>query len=125
MNMIKTSNKRNIESDIQFLYEKAVNINNPRLRNFLENGKKMISLYMDNKYQRLKEKEKELEIIRFEEEVKLFKLRQTLGLELETLMKKENIISLNEESGEENEELANFNVKKKNKKIKRQFNDSN
>ncbi len=84
MNMIKTSNKRNIESDIQFLYEKAVNINNPRLRNFLENGKKMISLYMDNKYQRLKEKEKELEIIRFEEEVKLFKLRQTLGLELET-----------------------------------------
>ena len=85
----------------------------------------MISLYMDNKYQRLKEKEKELEIIRFEEEVKLFKLRQTLGLELETLMKKENIISLNEESGEENEELANFNVKKKNKKIKRQFNDSN
>ena len=125
MNMIKTSNKRNIESDIQFLYEKAVNINNPRLRNFLENGKKMISLYMDNKYQRLKEKEKELEIIRFEEEVKLFKLRQTLGLELEALMKKENIISLNEESGEENEELANFNVKKKNKKIKRQFNDSN
>ena len=125
MNMIKTSNKRNIESDIQFLYEKAVNINNPRLRNFLENGKKMISLYMDNKYQRLKEKEKELEIIRFEEEVKLFKLRQTLGLELEALMKKENIISLNEESGEENEELANFNVKKKNKKKKRQFNDSN
>ena len=89
--MIKTSNKRNIESDIQFLYEKTVSINNPRLRNFLEKGKKMISLYMDNKYQRLKEKEKELEIIRFEEEVKLFKLRHTLRLELEALMKKENI----------------------------------
>ena len=96
---------------------------------------------MNNKFQRLRKillKEKEMqikrlredielrerEIVRFEEEIKLIELRQKLKLiddfEREGFLKKEKIISNDEESREENEEIVNNKVKRKpSLKIKR------
>ena len=114
------------------------------LEKILEKGKESISQYMEDKFQRLnnirlkEEKikfkrlredfdiEKEKEIIRFEEEIKLIELRSQLKYIIsnyEGLTKKEKIISLIEESEGENQDNANAQQKKNSKK--KNFNSKN
>ena len=133
-------NKRNGKEQMQFVEnnEKKFGL----LEKILEKGKESISQYMKDKFQRLnnirikEEKikfkrlredidiEKEKEIIRFEEEIKLIELRSQLKYIIsnyEGLTKKEKIISLIEESEGENQDNANAQQKKNSKKKKFQF----
>ena len=135
-------NKRNGKEQMQFVEnnEKKFGL----LEKILEKGKESISQYMEDKFQRLnnirlkEEKikfkrlredfdiEKEKEIIRFEEEIKLIDLRSQLKYIIsnyEGLTKKEKIISLIEESEGENQDNANAQQKKNSKK--KNFNSKN
>ena len=135
-------NKRNGKEQMQFVEnnEKKFGL----LEKILEKGKESISQYMEDKFQRLnnirlkEEKikfkrlredfdiEKEKEIIRFEEEIKLIELRSQLKYIIsnyEGLTKKEKIISLIEESEGENQDNANAQQKKNSKK--KNFNSKN
>ena len=121
-------NERNIALQI------AENNENKSDGSVFERGKKLINEYMNNKFKRLlnillkehemkmrtlREKieiEREREIVRFEEKIKLIELRQTKlidGFEREGFPKKEKIISIDEDSGEENEEIVNKKAKRK------------
>ena len=134
-------NKRNGKEQIQLVENNEKKING-LLEKILEKGKESISQYMEDKFQRLnnirlkEEKikfkrlredfdiEKEKEIIRFEEEIKLIELRSQLKYIIsnyEGLTKKEKIISLIEESEGENQDNANAQQKKNSKKKKFQF----
>ena len=125
--MIRNSSKRNNdrnESDILLQFEYNTNKIDPRYITLLEKGKKLLSQCIDAKHQRLSKIEKELEIARFEEDIKLFDLNLRLRYELERFAINDNIISLNEES-EEKDQPANFTAKKANKEKKRsRFNNS-
>jgi hypothetical protein len=125
--MIRNSSKRNNdrnESDILLQFEYNTNKIDPRYTTLLEKGKKLLSQCIDAKHQRLSKIEKELEIARFEEDIKLFDLNLRLRYELERFAINDNIISLNEES-EEKDQPANFTAKKANKEKKRsRFNNS-
>ena len=126
-------NKRNGKEQMQLVENNEKKING-LLEKILEKGKESISQYMKDKFQRLnyirlkEEKikfkrlredidiEKEKEIIRFEEEIKLIELRSQLKYIIsnyEGLTKKEKIISLIEESEGENQDNANAQQKKK------------
>ena len=130
-------NKRNGKEQMQFVEnnEKKFGL----LEKILEKGKESISQYTDDKFQRLnyirlKEElikfkrlredidiEKEKEIIRFEEEIKLIELRSQLKYIIsnyEGLTKKEKIISLIEESDTDAQQ-------KKNSKKRKNFNSKN
>ena len=136
-------NKRNGKEQMQFVEnnEKKFGL----LEKILEKGKESISQYMEDIFQRLnnirlkEEKikfkrlredidiEKEKEIIRFEEEIKLIDLRNQLKYIISNykgLTKKEKIISLIEESEGENQDNADAQQKKNSKKRKN-FNSKN
>ena len=121
-----------------------------QLEKILQKGKEKINQYMNAKFQRLNdimlkeeaiklkrlredetvklkrlrediEIEKEKEIIRFEEEIKLMNLRNQLRYisgDSEGFTKREKIISLMEESERENQDNANDKQKKNSKKRK-------
>ena len=126
-------NKRNGKEQMQLVENNEKKIKG-LLEKILEKGKESISKYMEDKLKRLnnirlkEEKikfkrlredidiEKEKEIIRFEEEIKLIDLRNQLKYIIsnyEGLTKKEKIISLIEESEGENQDNANAQQKKK------------
>ena len=142
MNNLNRRNKNRNENDFQ-LDGNNDKIDN-RLGNFLEKSRNVISQYMNFESKRLKEimlKEEELkikrvredgqrarerleediqikkekEIIEFEEEIKRIYLKKKLRDDFEGLQKEEKIISLNEESGEQNMDIK---PKKKSKKTK-------
>ena len=136
-------NKRIGKEQIQLVenYEKI----NGLMEKILEKGKERISQYMNDKFKRLnnirikEEKikfkrliedidiEKEKEIIRFEEEIKLIGLRNQLKYisgNYKDLTKKEKIFSLMEESEGENQDNSN-SKQKKNSKKRKNFNSKN
>ena len=137
-------NKRNGKEQMQLVENNEKKIKG-LLEKILEKGKESISKYMEDKLKRLnnirlkEEKikfkrlredidiEKEKEIIRFEEEIKLIDLRNQLKYIISNykgLTKKEKIISLIEESEGENQDNADAQQKKNSKKRKN-FNSKN
>ena len=131
-------NKRNGKEQMQLVENNEKKIKG-LLEKILEKGKESISKYMEDKLKRLnnirlkEEKikfkrlredidiEKEKEIIRFEEEIKLIDLRNHLkyiSSNYEGLTKKEEIISLIEESDTDAQQ-------KKNSKKRKNFNSKN
>ena len=137
-------NKRNGKEQMQLVENNEKKIKG-LLEKILEKGKESISKYMEDKLKRLnnirlkEEKikfkrlredidiEKEKEIIRFEEEIKLIDLRNQLkyiSSNYEGLTKNEKIISLIEESEGENQDNADAQQKKNSKKRKN-FNSKN
>ena len=144
MNNLNRRNKNRNENDFQ-LDGNNDKIDN-RLGNFLEKSRNVISQYMNFESKRLKEimlKEEELkikrvredgqrarerleediqikkekEIIEFEEEIKRIYLKKKLRDDFEGLQKEEKIISLNEESGEQNMDIKpKKNLKKQKEK---------